>query len=89
MVVGDLSWDVSTTVVRSVQHLLWEAWDFARGASDEESYHDVHCWVFTPASFARLLASLVELDLVEFSVARFFPTSGHGFSEPRGARPRW
>ncbi len=76
---GDLTWDAGTTVAPTRQRSLREAWDIARGASADESYHDVHCWVFTPASFLRLMESLIELDLFAFLVDRFFPTAGHEF----------
>jgi hypothetical protein len=41
-------------------------------------YHDTHCWIFTPVSFANLFYQLAELDLVGFACERFFET-------PRGA----
>ncbi len=34
-------------------------------------YHDTHCWVFTPVSFANLFHQLAELDLVGFACERF------------------
>jgi SAM-dependent methyltransferase len=37
----------------------------------EGTYHDVHCWVFTPASLFRILVDLVELDLLPYRCARF------------------
>lgn len=38
-------------------------------------YADVHCWVFTPASFLERCAELAELGLLPFGVERFFPTA--------------
>jgi SAM-dependent methyltransferase len=38
----------------------------ARLALETGSYHDVHCWVFTPVSFARLMVKLGELELLSF-----------------------
>ncbi len=49
-----------------------------REAAASDAYHDVHCWVFTPASFFRLLAGLSEIGLIDFEVAAFFDT---GFGE--------
>jgi SAM-dependent methyltransferase len=39
----------------------------ARDAFERGTYHDVHCWVFTPASFASLMADLARMGLVAFS----------------------
>ena len=44
------------------------------------TYHDVHCWVFTPASMFRIMADLVELDLLPYRCARFYPPE-HGSIE--------
>jgi SAM-dependent methyltransferase len=38
----------------------------ARDAEFNGGYHDVHCWVFTPASFADLCLELAKLDLIKF-----------------------
>lgn len=35
------------------------------------TYHDVHCWVFTPYSFARLCAELAKAGLLDFSCKAF------------------
>ena len=37
-------------------------------------YHDVHCSVFTPASFAGLMAGLARLDLLDFACTGMFET---------------
>jgi SAM-dependent methyltransferase len=37
-------------------------------------YHDVHCWVFTPASLARCFAELARQRLLAFSCEHFFDT---------------
>jgi SAM-dependent methyltransferase len=36
----------------------------ARSVFENGSYHDVHCWVFTPLTFAELCIELAELDLL-------------------------
>jgi Methyltransferase domain len=38
--------------------------DLARDALTTGAYHDVHCWVFTPLTFAALCRELAELDLL-------------------------
>lgn len=39
------------------------------------SYHDVHCWVFTPKSFAELCTELAELDLLNFACDSLIETA--------------
>ena len=41
-------------------------------------YLDVHCWVFTPVSFALLMEQLAGLELLRFSCARWFDTEQGG-----------
>jgi SAM-dependent methyltransferase len=43
------------------------------------SYHDVHCWVFTPASFGQLCAELAQYGLLDFECAEFFDTVRNEF----------
>lgn len=50
------------------------AMSLARDALDNGSYHDVHCWAFTPRSFAILLADLARAGLVEFACENFRDT---------------
>jgi 2-polyprenyl-3-methyl-5-hydroxy-6-metoxy-1,4-benzoquinol methylase len=38
------------------------------------TYHDVHCWVFTPHSFARLMERLADLEYHSFACHRFHDT---------------
>lgn len=51
-----------------------EAFQQCVQAAEEGSYRDVHCWAFTPASLLGILADLVEMDLLAFRCASFFPT---------------
>lgn len=46
----------------------------AQDAFVNGTYHDVHVWVFTPASFARICRLLVENGLLGMSCANFFDT---------------
>ncbi len=41
----------------------------------EGVYHDVHCWVFTPRSFALLFCELAAQDLINFECAGFHDTA--------------
>jgi SAM-dependent methyltransferase len=43
-------------------------------ARDNGAYIDSHCWVFTPRSFLDVLQAIADLGLIDFEVARFFPT---------------
>jgi SAM-dependent methyltransferase len=56
-------------------HDLKTALDVARDCLENGSYHDVHCWVFSPRSFARLFREMAELDLIELACGNFFDTA--------------
>lgn len=51
----------------------------ARDAFENGSYHDFHCWVFTPRSFLALLLTLAERDLQPFACERFDDTPLNDF----------
>jgi SAM-dependent methyltransferase len=53
--------------------------EFAKDSLESGSYLDVHCWIFTPVSFANLLCQLAELDLLRFACERFFETPRDSF----------
>jgi SAM-dependent methyltransferase len=58
------------------RHHNWEgAIHLARDAFENGTYHDVHCWVFTPRSFARLLGDLCEMCLLDFACEDFCDTA--------------
>lgn len=38
------------------------------------SYHDIHCWTFTPASFAQLMAEIASAGLTDFACEGFHDT---------------
>ena len=46
----------------------------ARDVLDNRTYHDVHCWVFTPASFTQLMMRLAELGYHRFKCVTLFDT---------------
>lgn len=46
----------------------------ARDVLKNGTYHDVHCWVFTPNSLASLFKQLVENDLLHFECEWFVDT---------------
>jgi hypothetical protein len=51
----------------------------ARDAMNNGTYHDVHCWVFTPHSFAGLCLELAKVDLLDFSCKSFHVTERNQF----------
>jgi SAM-dependent methyltransferase len=55
-------------------HTVEQAMEVARDAMSTDHYHDVHCWVFTPASFAALMRRLVHSGLVNLRCAHFQDT---------------
>jgi SAM-dependent methyltransferase len=46
----------------------------ARDALLNGSYHDAHCWVFTPFSFRQLMTQLALLDLLPFTIDQIVDT---------------
>lgn len=55
-------------------HTFEGAQAVARDALSNGTYHDVHCWVFTPRSFAELFAELASNGLIDFACAEFYDT---------------
>lgn len=55
-------------------HTFQQALDCAASAADG-AYHDVHCWVFTPRSFASLMIDFVCNGLPVFECTQFFDTA--------------
>jgi predicted SAM-dependent methyltransferase len=55
-------------------HTFEDAIATAQDAIANGTYHDVHCWVFTPASFASMCRLLVENGLLHMSCINFFDT---------------
>ena len=57
------------------RHHTWEgAVHLARDSFENGTYHDVHCWVFTPATFAKLLSNLCQIGLLDFACEDFCDT---------------
>ncbi len=48
--------------------------ELARDALTHDTYHDVHCWVFTPLSFAELCLELAELGLLRLACSYYIET---------------
>jgi hypothetical protein len=50
------------------------ALEACRRMDTSDDFVDVHCQAFTPDSFLILLEKLARLGLIDFELARFFPT---------------
>ena len=55
-------------------HTVDGAMNLARDSLENGNYHDVHCWVFTPQSFADLFARLGEAGVIRFACRQFHDT---------------
>jgi predicted SAM-dependent methyltransferase len=58
----------------SPYHSFDMAVDVAKDALETNHYHDVHCWVFTPHSFANLMREAAESDLIDLACSSFEDT---------------
>ena len=56
----------------------FDSWRASLAAPDSE-YRDVHCWVFTPASFELLIRDLEFLTLVNFEIVDVSQPIGNEF----------
>jgi hypothetical protein len=64
-----------------------QSMDAAREVLEQNIYRDVHCWVFTPKSFAALLGELVGFGLIDFACERFWDTEPYTFEFLVALRP--
>jgi SAM-dependent methyltransferase len=55
-------------------HTLEGAMALAKDAIENGVYHDIHCWTFTPASFAQLFGDLARAGLIDFACEGFHDT---------------
>ncbi len=77
---GSIAWGgVVNESQLSPLHTLEAAWSAAKTALASGEYCDVHCWVFTPTSFFKLLREIASADLLKFEVAQFYRTEGCEF----------
>jgi SAM-dependent methyltransferase len=58
-----------------LMHSVDQAITVARDSFENRNYHDVHCWVFTPRSFAHLFAEAADAGLIRFSCNAFHDTA--------------
>ena len=55
------------------------ALNLARDAEENGTYHDVHCWVFTPKSFIELMHQMACAGLLEYACEWVLPTKRYTF----------
>lgn len=77
---SDLLWH--KPAARAISRRLYTCADAAKlgDAAMRGEYHDVHCWTFTPASFARLMQQITAAGLSNLS-CRGFTDTPIGFTE--------
>ena len=68
-------------------HTLQDAQNIARQILSSNAYHDVHCWVFTPHSMARLFVELTHHRLVALECISFHDTAEDTIEFFVGMRP--
>lgn len=70
--------DVDETALKR-SYTYHDAMNLARDARENGTYHDVHCWVFTPASFAGICVELARHGLLDFACTTFHDTAFNEF----------
>jgi hypothetical protein len=79
---GSIVWDSTTIIDETYFESIYsrqEVWSLANRTLEADQYVDAHCWVFTPHSFFELLKSLIQLNLFDFVVERFYESEGCEF----------
>jgi len=72
---GAQSWRGEIDVARLERHHPMEQAIGCAQQARDGVYHDVHCWVFTPRSFALLFAELSQRGLMQFECTSFYDTA--------------
>jgi len=69
------AWDGNIDPSRLSRDFTFEGalW-LCRDAMENGTYHDVHCWVFTPRSFANLMYELCKLGAIDLKCSMFHDT---------------
>ena len=77
---GQIAWGEEPPITELVPvHSEQEAAERATDAATTGGYDDVHCWVFTPRSFCRVIAALQRQLLVPFSIEHCSESVGGEF----------
>lgn len=56
-----------------------DAFDLAKDVLHNQTYHDIHCWVFTPISFAKLMRDLAKIGKLDLGCSNFIDTEKNTF----------
>jgi predicted SAM-dependent methyltransferase len=57
-------------------HYTWQqAMGLALDAEVNRHYHDIHCWAFTPQSFASLMEKITSMGLIDFACEGYCSTA--------------
>lgn len=77
---GEITWqgEIHPGVLRHLTHPR-EALRVAKEIAASDVYRDVHCSVFTPASFCLLLRQIFVFECLDFIVEGFHDSIGHEF----------
>ncbi|MBN3848610.1 class I SAM-dependent methyltransferase [Paraburkholderia sp. Ac-20342] len=68
-------WTGQATSRTAEKHHNWQdALAVARDVMENKTYHDTHCWTFTPSSFAELMGRISMTGLVDFACEGFHDT---------------
>jgi SAM-dependent methyltransferase len=76
---GEIAWNSMPEGELKLVHAHTDRLDLWERSIKTDEYIDVHCWNFTPNSFALIFEDLCDLGLVHFDVGRIFPTNGFEF----------
>jgi SAM-dependent methyltransferase len=69
------AWSGEVDLAELVPYNTFEdAMSLARDVLDNGTYHDTHCWVFTPRSFSALCQRLATVGLLHFACEAFHDT---------------
>ncbi|CAB3781207.1 hypothetical protein LMG28614_01191 [Paraburkholderia ultramafica] len=72
-------WRDTVPAIPERHYTVEGAISLARDILANGNYHDIHCWVFTPRSFANLFAEMARAGLVDFACERFEDTEEEDF----------
>ena len=75
---GQIAWGQHAISQPQLIHSLGEAWERCSPPTST-GYVDCHAWQFTPTSFELIILELASLGMIDFHVARSFPTDGCEF----------
>jgi SAM-dependent methyltransferase len=77
---GQIAWSAEQKkAADALMHPLSRAVAYWHEANNNNDYIDVHCWRFTPESFALIITDINRLGLLNLSIQAQFPTSGCEF----------